>query len=69
MSRSKAFQEISIDDFVESMKGIYSETVNEDTKDESPMVYKPKEEILKNIGQTVQVETIIKPVFNFKAAE
>jgi hypothetical protein len=33
------------------------------------MVYKPKEEILENIRQTVQVETIIKPVFNFKAAE
>lgn len=47
MSRSKAFQEISMDDFVESMEGIYSETVNEDTRDESPMVYKPKEEILK----------------------
>lgn len=45
--RSKAFQEISMDDFVESMEGIYSETVNEDTRNESPMVYKPKEEILK----------------------
>ena len=69
MSRARAFQEISMDEFAESMKGIYSETVNEDTKDESPMVYKPKEEILENIRQTVQVETIIKPVFNFKAAE
>ena len=69
MSRSMAFKEISMEDFVESMKGIYSETVNEDTKDESPMVYKPKEEILENIPQTVEVETIIKPVFNFKAAE
>lgn len=47
VSRSKAFQEISMDDFVESMEGIYSETVNEDTSDESPIVYKPKEEILK----------------------
>lgn len=69
MSRTRAFQEISMDEFAESMKGIYSETVNEDTKDESPMVYKHKEEILENIRQTVQVETIIKPVFNFKAAE
>lgn len=69
MSRTRAFQEISMDEFAESMKGIYSETVNEDTKDESPMVYKPKEEILENIRQTVQVGTIIKPVFNFKAAE
>ena len=69
MSRTRAFQEISMDEFAESMKGIYSETVYVYTKDVSPMVYKPKEEILENIRQTVQVETIIKPVFNFKAAE
>lgn len=69
MSRSKAFKEISIEDFRQSMNGIYSETVSEDTKDESPMVYKPKDEIIRNIQGTVEIEKIIKPVFNFKAAE
>ncbi|MBO4580872.1 MAG: RtcB family protein [Bacteroidales bacterium] len=69
MSRSKAFQELSMEDFENSMKGIYSETISTDTLDESPMVYKPMEEILANIQDTVSVENIIKPIFNFKAAE
>ena len=69
MSRAQAFKEIEMAEFIDSMAGIYSETVSEETKDESPMVYKPKEEILKYIEDTVTVEKVIKPVFNFKAAE
>ena len=69
MSRSQAFKLIDMDDFKQSMQGIYSETVTEETKDESPMVYKPKAEILANIQDTVTVENIIRPIFNFKAAE
>ena len=48
---------------------IYSETVSEQTRDESPMVYKPMAEIIANIADTVDILDIIKPVFNFKAAE
>ena len=51
------------------MQGIYTESVNEETKDESPMVYKPKEEIIENIKDTVSIVNTIKPVYNFKAAE
>ena len=51
------------------MKGIYSETVSEQTRDESPMVYKPMAEIIANIADTVDILGVIKPVFNFKAAE
>ena len=69
MSRKQAFNDISLDDFVSSMTGIYSETVSEETKDESPMAYKPKDEIIINIEDTVEIINIIKPVFNFKAAE
>lgn len=69
MSRSKAFKELRLDDFKSSMEGIYSETISNDTLDEAPMVYKPMDEILANIQDTVRVENIIKPVFNFKAAE
>ena len=69
MSRAQAFKEIEMAEFIDSMAGIYSETVSEETKDESPMVYKPKEEILKHIKDTVTVEKVIKPIFNFKAAE
>lgn len=69
MSRSKAFKELRLDDFKSYMEGIYSETISNETLDEAPMVYKPMDEILANIQDTVQVENIIKPVFNFKAAE
>lgn len=67
LSRSQAYEKITMEDFEESMKGIYSESVNDFTRDESPMVYKPASEIIANIGDTVNIDTIIRPVFNFKA--
>ena len=69
MSRSQAFKTISMDDYHASMQGIYSESLSEDTKDESPMVYKPMNEIIENIRDTVNIVNVIKPVYNFKAAE
>lgn len=68
LSRSQANKLITMEDFVTSMNGIYSESVTESTRDESPMVYKPAEEIISNIGDTVTIDTIIRPVFNFKAS-
>ena len=68
LSRSQAYDKITLEDFKDSMKGIYSESVNEFTRDESPMVYKPAEEIISNVGETVTIEKIIRPVFNFKAS-
>ena len=69
MSRAQAFKQISMDDFIQSMQDIYSETVSENTKDESPMVYKTMDEIIGNITETVDIINVIKPVFNYKAAE
>lgn len=69
MSRSQAFRSISMDDYRASMQGIYSESLSEETKDESPMVYKPKDEIIENIRDTVSIVNVIKPVYNFKATE
>ncbi len=67
MSRSQAYERISMADFEASMKGIYSESVVEGTRDESPMAYKPASEIIANIGDTVSIDCIIRPIFNFKA--
>lgn len=69
MSRAQAFKTISMDDYATSMEGIYTESVTEETKDESPMVYKPKDEIIANIHDTVDIINVIKPVYNFKASE
>lgn len=69
LSRTQAYAQIKIEDFEASMAGIYSESVNDFTRDESPMVYKPADEIIANIGDTVSIDTIIRPIFNFKASK
>ncbi len=69
MSRGKAKATITLSQFKKSMEGIFSSTVNQSTIDESPFAYKPMEEIIQNIGDTVDVLMAIKPLYNFKAAE
>ena len=69
LSRTQAYAQITMDDFEASMTGIYSESVNDFTRDESPMVYKPASEIIANIGGTVTIDAIIRPIFNFKASK
>ncbi len=68
LSRTQAYEKITMADFEASMTGIYSESVTESTRDESPMVYKPASEIIANIGDTVSIDAIIRPIFNFKAS-
>lgn len=68
LSRTQVYEQIKMEDFEESMKGIYSESVNDFTRDESPMVYKPADEIIANIADTVTIDNIIRPIFNFKAS-
>ena len=67
MSRSAARESCSMQEYREQMKGIYSTSVSADTIDESPMVYKPMEEIMQNISDTAEILEVIKPVYNFKA--
>lgn len=67
MSRKKAFESLKMEDFEKSMGGIYTTSVCEATLDESPMVYKPMQEIIDCIGDTVTVVSVIKPLYNFKA--
>ena len=62
MSRSKAKELVSIEEYKSSMTGIYTTSVNHSTIDESPMVYKPIEEIIHNIQETAEILKIIKPV-------
>ncbi len=69
MSRSMAKQTINIDTYRESMKGIYTTSVNESTIDESPMVYKSLEDIIDVIGESVEIIDMIKPIYNFKAVD
>ena len=68
MSRAKAKESCSVAEFKQQMQGIYTTSVGVDTIDECPMVYKPMQEIIDNIGETVEILEIIKPVYNFKAS-
>lgn len=67
MSRHKAKEMFKLEEFKESMKYIYSTSVVEETIDEAPFVYKPIQEIIDNIQDTVKIEKIIRPIYNFKA--
>ncbi len=67
MSRSKAFKSVDLRAFEATMQDVWSSSVVESTRDESPFVYKPMEEIIRNTMDTVELLKVIKPVYNFKA--
>ena len=49
------------------MEGIYSVCINKDTLDESPFAYRAINDIANVIGETVKIDKVIKPVYNYKA--
>lgn len=67
MSRNRAKNEISMEEYKKSMEGIYTTSVNEMTIDEAPMAYKSLEDIIGVIGETVDIIEVMKPVYNFKS--
>lgn len=69
LSRQETMNNYTLQDFRKSMEGIYTSSVAKSTIDECPMAYKPLEEILENIRDTVRIDQIIKPVYNFKASD
>ncbi|MBQ6250574.1 RtcB family protein [Ruminococcus sp.] len=69
MSRSQAKQSFTVSEFKKQMAGIYTTSVNAQTLDECPMAYKSMEDIVENIGDTVEINEVITPIYNFKAGE
>ncbi len=69
MSRSQAKQSFTVSEFKKQMDGIYTTSVNAQTLDECPMAYKSMEDIVDNIGDTVEINEVIRPIYNFKAGE
>lgn len=65
--RMETKRRFSVEEYRESMDGIFTTSVGDDTLDECPMAYKPMEAIVDNIGDTVDILKVIKPVYNFKA--
>ena len=66
-SRQMMQELFTLEEYRQEMAGIYTTSVNLSTIDESPMAYKPMAEIIEKIAPTVEIEKIIKPIYNFKA--
>ena len=69
MSRTKAKNTLTMEEYQETMKGVYTTSVNENTLDEAPMAYKSLEDIIDVIRESVDIIGIMKPVYNFKASD
>lgn len=69
MSRTKAKNELSMEMYQKEMAGIYTTSVNTETLDESPMAYKSLDDIIDVVRDSVDIIDIMKPIYNFKAAE
>ncbi len=69
MSRMQAKEQLSMIDYKKSMAGIYTTSISRKTLDEAPMAYKSIEDIIDVIYETADIIDIMKPVYNFKAAE
>ena len=69
MSRSHAKQSFTVSEFKRQMDGVFTTSVSKSTLDECPMAYKSMEDIVNNIGETVEIERVIRPIYNFKAGE
>ena len=69
MSRTRAKANLSMEEYKETMKGVYTTSINENTLDEAPMAYKSLEDIIDVIRESVDVIDVMKPVYNFKASE
>ncbi|MBQ6230638.1 MAG: RtcB family protein [Eubacterium sp.] len=65
--RSEVAEHHTVSDFKKAMDGIYSICINKDTLDESPFAYRGVDEIAEVIGETVSIDKIVKPVYNYKA--
>ena len=69
MSRTVAKNTLSMDEYKEMMKGVYTTSINENTLDEAPMAYKSLGDIIDVIRESVDVIEVLRPIYNFKASE
>jgi len=69
LSRHQAKKQLSLEEFRRTMEGIWSSTVTIHTLDEAPMAYKPSKQILELLPENVEIEQVVRPVYNFKAVE
>ncbi len=69
MSRTKAKETLRLEDYQQTMAGVYTTSVNEATLDEAPMAYKSLADIIGVIRESVEIIEVLKPIYNFKASD
>ena len=69
MGRGFAKKNLDLEEYKETMKDIWTSCVSQDTLDEAPMAYKNHEMIKEAIQDTVEIEYVLKPIYNFKAGK
>lgn len=67
MKREDIKKNFTVSSYKSEMKGIYSSCIGKDTLDEAPFAYRNANDIAEVIGDTVKIEKIITPIYNFKA--
>ena len=67
MKREDIKSHYTVTSFKNEMKGIYSSCISKDTLDEAPFAYRNLSSISEAIQETVKIEKVIKPIYNFKA--
>ena len=67
MKRQDVKASFTVSQYKKEMKGIYSTCIGKGTLDEAPFAYRNIGQIADAIKETVKVDKILKPVYNFKA--
>lgn len=67
-SRTKAKEQLSLSKMKDDMAGIWSNSISRKTLDEAPDAYKDSQLIIDSLDETVDIDFIMKPIFNFKAS-
>lgn len=67
LSRAEVKTHHIVSEYKQIMKGIYSSTICAGTLDEAPFAYRGLNEIKDAITDTVEIEKIIEPIYNYKA--
>ncbi|CAK19638.1 RNA-splicing ligase RtcB [Listeria welshimeri] len=67
LSRSNAKAQISLESYQKAMKDVWTTSVSKKTIDEAPKAYKSARQLLADVEDTMEIQEIIKPLYNFKA--
>ena len=67
MKRQDVKAGFTVSQYKKEMKGVYSSCIGKGTLDEAPFAYRGIEQIADAISETVKIDKVLKPVYNFKA--